>query len=104
MEYSLIIYQRAFYDFLPFIFPNSYTLSIRELIHLEVFLRKYNLSQLPFQIKKSFFSHIIFISNHLQVRKTNLCLNKNRDLRKTTKRTSHNHLIMNAKYQRAKAQ
>ena len=62
MEYSLIIYQRALYDFLPFIFPNSYTLSIRELIHLEVFLRKYNLSQLPFQIKKSFFSahHIHF--------------------------------------------
>ena len=47
-----------------------------------------------FQIKTDFFFIINLIFRHLQLRKTKLCLNKNRHLRKPGKSPVYNSLII----------
>ena len=88
--------------FISFPFSNKIILKIRELVHLECYFRKCTNLKQTFQIKKSLFTHIAFISNNLHFRKRDIRLNKFGDLRKQPKSEFGNYLIMNTKYQRTK--
>ena len=82
MEYSLTIWKRAIYVFLPHPCYSGIPFLARELVPSVRFFRKCMRFHLSFQRKNAIFSLKILIYNEICFRKSNGCLNIFRHLRK----------------------